>query len=243
MMLEAMKKLLKQAKPIVNLQTDEGKEFYNKQVQQLLKKNKINHYSSHSEHKASVVERFNRTLKNKLFRIFTHRGSYKYIDVLDKVIKSYNNSIHRTTGFAPNDVTSNLEPLIFEKVYAYKTEIRYTFNVGDQVRISKAKKTFRRGYLPNWSDEVFTIDKRFATNPPTYILKDLKGETLKGRFYANELQKVRKSSSDTLWRIEKVLRTKGKGENKEYFVKWRGFDNRFNSWVKKKWMSRLQIFT
>ncbi|GBO19539.1 hypothetical protein AVEN_90930-1, partial [Araneus ventricosus] len=97
-------------------------------------------------------------------------------------------SIRRTTGFAPNDVITDLEPLIFEKVYGYKTEIRYTFTVGDPVRISKAKTTYRRGYLPNWSDEVFTIDKRFATNPPTYILKDLRGETLKGRlFYANEL--------------------------------------------------------
>ncbi|GFR10302.1 uncharacterized transposon-derived protein F54H12.3 [Trichonephila clavata] len=217
--LGAFKKLLKRVKPIVHLQTDEGKEFYNKPVQDLFKKHNIHHYSSHSEHKASVVERFNRTLKNKLFHIFTHRGSYKYIDVPEKIIKSYNDSVHRTTGFAPNKVTPELESHIFKKVYGYNVDISYKFNVDDQVRISKAKKTFRRGYLPNWSDEVFEIDKRFASNPPTYVLKDLKGETLKGRFYESELQKVNKSSSDTFWSVEKILRTKGKGENKEFFVR------------------------
>ncbi|GFY62252.1 uncharacterized transposon-derived protein F54H12.3 [Trichonephila inaurata madagascariensis] len=130
-----------------------------------------------------------------------------------------------------------------KKVYGYDVDISYKFNVDDQVRISKTKKTFRRGYLPNWSDEMFAIDKRFVSNPPTYVLKDLKGETLKSRFYESELQRVSKSSPDTFTSVEKVLRTKRKRDNKEFFVKWRGFDNRFNSWVKAKWMKRFQIST
>ncbi|GFV05404.1 putative uncharacterized transposon-derived protein F54H12.3 [Trichonephila clavipes] len=240
--LEAFQKLLKQIGPIKHLQTDQGKEFYNKKLQNLFTKNKINHYSSHSEYKASVVERFNRTLKNKLFRIFTHRGSYKYIDTLSRVLKSYNDSIHRSTSFAPNQVTSKLEPIIFRKLYGYKRNFNYKFNIGEQVRISKSRKTFQRGYLPNWSEEVFAIVERFPSNPPTYFLKDFAGIKLKGRFYESELQKIHKGSN-SFWRIEKVLRTKGIGANKEYFVKWKGFDSRFNSWVRAKWMKGFRIST
>ncbi|XP_035204713.1 uncharacterized protein LOC118179659 [Stegodyphus dumicola] len=124
-----------------------------------------------------------------------------------------------------------------KKLYNFQIESEYKFNIGDQVRISKAKKTFRRGYLPNWTDEIFTIVKRYPSNPPTYVLKDLKEEILKGRFYEEELQKVNKRSSD-FWRIEKILKTKGTGENKEFYVKWKGFDHRFNSWVKASWMKQ-----
>lgn len=209
-MLIAFKKLFKQSKYVANLQTDEGKEFYNKKVQLFFKQHNIYHYSSHSEHKASVVERFNRTLKSKLYRIFTHRNSYKYIDVLKSVLKSYNESVHRTTGYAPIHVTPDLESEIFKKVYGYSVKIKYKFNINDQVRISKAKKKFRKGYLSNWTDEVFIIYKRYPSNPPTYLLKDLKETQLKGRFYEEELQKVEKKSRD-FWRVEKILKTKGCG--------------------------------
>ncbi|GFR31599.1 uncharacterized transposon-derived protein F54H12.3 [Trichonephila clavata] len=103
------------------------------------------------------------------------------------------------------------------------------------IRISKANKTFRRGYLPGWSDEVFRVTKVYFSHPTTFELQDLKSEAIKGRFYAEELQKISKRSDD-YWRIEKVLKTKGKGRKKEYYVKWQGFDERFNSWVKEAWM-------
>lgn len=241
-LVEAFKKLFRQTKTIINLQTDEGKEFYNRKVKSLFKQHGIHHYSSHSEHKASVIERFNLTLRNKLHRIFTHRGSYKYIDVLDKVVKSYNESIHRSTGYAPNDVTPELESTIFKKLYSFQPVTKYTLELNDQVRITKAKKTFRRGYLPNWSNEVFVIFKRYPSNPPTFILKDLSGEIVKGRFYAHELQKVIKDAT-SYWRVERVLKTRGIGTNKEHFVKWKGFPSKFNSWVKEQWMTRFRIST
>lgn len=131
------------------MQSDSGKEFINKILSNYFKKNKIHHYTSHSENKASVVERFNRTLKSKLFRIFTHTNSYRYVDVLKSVLKSYNASVHRTTGYAPIKVTPQLEPIIFQKVFGYSIKADYKFKLGDRVRISKAKRTFRRGYLPN----------------------------------------------------------------------------------------------
>lgn len=235
-MLKAFKKLFKQCKVnISNIQTDFGLEFYNKLVQNYFKRLNIHHYSSYSEHKASVVERFNRTLKSRLFRIFTHTNSYRYIDTLKSVLKSYNGSKHRTTGYAPDKVTPELESTIFEKVYGYNAQLKYKFNVGDRVRISKVKQTFSKGYLPNWTDEVFTIYKRFPSFPPTYLLQDLKSTNVKGRFYQEELQKVIKESHD-FWRVERVLKSKGVGVNKEYYVKWVGFDQRFNSWVKASWI-------
>ena len=234
-MLDAFKKLFRKTKYVANLHTDDGSEFKNKKVQRYFKQRKINHYSTFSEFKASVVERFNRTLKNKLFRIFTHTNSYKYLNVLKSVLKSYNASKHRTTGYAPEEVTPDLEPIIFEKVYGYKMATNYKFDIGDQVRISKTKRTFRKGYLPNWTDEVFCIYKRFGTIPATYVLRDLKGTNIKGRFYEQELQKILKTNRE-FWRVEKILKSRGTGASKEHFVKWKGFDSRFNSWIKSSWL-------
>lgn len=235
-MLKAFKELFKQCKMnISKIQSDFGREFHNKLVTNYFKQLNIHHYSSYSEHKASVVERFNRTLKSRLFRIFTHTNSYRYIDILKSVLKGYNSSKHRSTGYPPDKVTPELESTIFEKIYGYNAQIKYKFNVGDRVRISKVKQTFRKGYLPNWTDEVFTIYKRFPSIPPTYLLRDLKSTDVKGRFYEEELQKVFKESHD-FWRVERVLKSRGTGANKEYYVKWKGFDRRHNSWVKNSWI-------
>lgn len=234
-MLKAFKKLFKESKFVSHLQTDRGKEFWNKFLKSYFKRHKINHYSTHSEFKASVVERFNRTLKTKLYRIFTHRNSYRYVHLLKNVLKSYNASVHRSTGYAPINVTPELEPIIFKKMYGYERVVKYKFEINDHVRISKLKQTFRKGYLPNWTDEVFIIYKRYPTHPPTYLLKDLKGSNVEGRFYEEELQNVIKSNQN-FWRIEKILKTKGKGVKKELFVRWKGFSPRFDSWIKTGWM-------
>ncbi|GBM28021.1 hypothetical protein AVEN_27414-1 [Araneus ventricosus] len=171
-----------------------------------------------------------------MFRVFTYRKSYKYDDVLQSLVKSYNDSKHRSIGMAPSKVTPDLEPQIFKKLYGYTIKnSKVSLNKGDVVRISKANKSFRRGYLPGWSDEVFTVSKAYSSHPTTFELQDLKSEAIKGRFYAEELQKISKRS-DNYWLIEKVLKTKGRGRKKEYYVKWKGFDNRFNSWVKAAWM-------
>lgn len=235
--LEGFKKLFRKSKFPVHLQFDAGKEFYNKKVETYLKRHKIRYYSSNSEYKASVVERFIRTLKSKLYRFLTHTNSYKYVHILQSVLKSYNASVHRSTGYAPIHVTQDLEPIIFKKLYGYSVESKYKFEVNDRVRISKARQTFRKGYLPNWTDEVFVIYKRYPSYPNTYLLRDLKGTNVKGRFYEQELQKVDKTSSD-FWRVEQILKTRGRGIKKEYFVKWRGFDSRYNSWVRKTWFDK-----
>lgn len=233
--LEAFKQLLSQTGPVINIQTDHGKEFYNRMLQTLFRKMKINHYSTHSGMKCANLERYHRELKNRLYRIFTYRNSHKYMDILQDVVSSLNNNINSSTGFAPSAVTPEVEAEIFKKMYGFQPITKFNFEIGDQVRISKTNKVFRRGYLSNWTNEIFTVYKRYPTHPPSYILRDLKDTVLSGRFYEAELQKIFKKHSD-FWRVEKILKRKGTGENTEYFVKWTGFDNRFNSWVKSSWM-------
>ena len=100
------------------------------------------------------------------------------------------------------------------------------FKIGDHVRISKYKNIFAKGYTPNWSEEAFVIKKVRNTVPWTYVLNDLNGEKIIGRFYEKELQKTNQEK----FRIEKVIKKK---VNKLY-VKWKGYDNSFNSWIDKK---------
>ena len=100
------------------------------------------------------------------------------------------------------------------------------FKVGDHVRISKYKNIFAKGYTPNWSEEIFVIKGIKNTVPWTYVINDLNGEEIIGTFYEKELQKTNQEE----FRIEKVIKKKG---NKLY-VKWKGYDNSFNSWIDKK---------
>ena len=99
----------------------------------------------------------------------------------------------------------------------------FKFDIGNKVRLSKKKRIFEKGYTPNWSEELFVIDKQLDTSPVTYRLKDLKGENTEGSFYEPELQK----SSQQMFRIEKVL--KQEPVKKLTLVKWKGYDERFNS--------------
>ena len=100
------------------------------------------------------------------------------------------------------------------------------FKVDDHVRISKYKNIFAKGYTANWSEEVFVINKVKNTVPWTYVINDLNGEEIIGTFYEKELQKTNQKE----FRIEKVLKKKGD----KLYVKWKGYDNSFNSWIDKK---------
>jgi len=98
--------------------------------------------------------------------------------------------------------------------------------VGDKVRISKYKrKVFDKGYTPNWTEEVFMIDKIQYTNPATFKLKDLNNEEIQGSFYAHELLKAKQD----IFRIEKIIRKDHK--RKQALVKLKGYSDDFNSWV------------
>lgn len=231
---KSFKKLLKKTKPVL-LQTDKGTEFYNKVFKHLLRKNSIHHYSTKSDTKCAILERCHRTLRNLMYRVFTYRNSYKYYDVLQSLVDSYNNSIHSSHGFAPAKITHDDEPTIYQRLYQYQTFSKFRFAVGDIVRISKAHRTFKKGYLPGWTEETFKVYKRYPTTPHTYTLRDFNEKEIEGRFYAEELQKIEKTPDD-YWAVEKILAKKGRGKSQKFLVKWVGFDDSFNSWIKKEWI-------
>ena len=220
------------------LHTDEGKEFIGTACQKFLEKNGIQFYTLNSEMKASIVERFNRTLKEKMWRYFTRTNQYVFYKVLDDLVNSYNHSYHRSIKMRPIDVNkSNRDTVFFnlygidqESVLKNEREINIRFKKGDQVRISKSKQLFEKGYTPNWTREIFTIDKVIIKDIPVYKIVDYSGEEIKGVFYDHELQKVTKSDGEYL--VEKVLNTRKTKDGKtQYFVKWMGYPSSFNSWV------------
>ena len=145
-------------------------------------------YSTFNEGKAVVIERFNRTLKNKMFKYFTANGTYKYIDILSYLINEYNNKKHNSTKLSPNGLYYNKKNNS-KKTKKKKLPISYDFKIDDKVRISKFKKKFEKGYTPNWTEEIFIIYAINMTNPVTYLIKDLNNNPIKGSFNKQELQK------------------------------------------------------
>ena len=169
-----------------------------------------------------LLERFIRKLKNKIFKHLTAVSKNVYFDVLDDIVNKYNNTVQRTIKMKPIDVTSDSYAEYNEDFNKKDPK----FKVGDNVRISKYKNIFAKGYTPNWSEEVFVVSKIKNTVPWTYVVSDLNGEKITGSFYEKELQKT----SQEKFRIEKVLKRKGD----KLYVKWKGYDNSFNSWIDEK---------
>ena len=179
-------------------------------------------YSIHNEGKSVVAERFIRTLKTKIYKYMTSVSKNVYIDKLDDIVGEYNNTYHRKIKMKPVDVKDNIY-IDFKKEVNDKDR---KFKVGDHVRISKYKSIFAKEYAPNWSEEIFVINKIKNTVPWTYVINDLNGEEITGTFYEKELQKTNQKE----FIIEKVIKRKC---NKLY-LKWKGFDNSFSSWIDKK---------
>ena len=113
-------------------------------------------------------------------------------------------------------------------MYAKQQAKKYKYKVNDSVRISKARRTFKKGYLPNWTEEIFTIAFRENKSRPVYILKDYNNELIEGKFYEEELQHVELPKE---FRIEKIIKRKKQRNKNLYFVKWKGYNDSFNSWV------------
>ena len=231
-LVEAFKIILSSGRKPEKIITDQSTEFFNKHFKALLKDEDIELYNTYNETKASVVERLIRTLKTRMWRYFTAKKTMRYIDMLPDLVYSYNHTIHRSIKKKPAEVTVDNEKQVWHTLYDDRDEmkhVKYKLNIGDQVRISKIKRTFEKGYLPNFSKEIFTVSKQIPRNPPMYKLKDYDGEELKGTFYEKELQKVIKP--DDVYEVENILKKRGRGRNVQYLVKWLGYPNKFNSWV------------
>ena len=214
------------------MQTDMGKEFYNSHVRSVLAKHGIRHYSVHSQFKAALVERWNRTMRERLNRYFTHKGDKVWHNVLDDIVHSYNHSKHRGIGnMRPVDVNSRNEAKLWSQQQQPVTVRDGHINLLDYVRVSRMKGPFLKNFDQNWSEEVFrviAIDNK--QSPIMYALQDLQGNVIQGRFYKQELQSLG-SDPPSLYRIEKIIRSRDKGKNKQYLVKWLGYDSSHNSWI------------
>ena len=183
----AFNKIIKQSSRKPNkIWVDQGGEFYNV-FEKWLSDNDINMYSMYYEGKSVVAERFIRTLKNKLYKHMTATGKNVYYDVLDDVVNKYNNTKHSTIKMKPIDVGDNNKRVYIDE----HNEKDSRFKVGDRVRISRYKNIFAKGYTPNWSKEIFIVDKTNDTVPYTYNLKDLNDEEIIGSFCDKELQKTK----------------------------------------------------
>lgn len=180
----------------LNILSDRGREFVNTKFTSFLKNHSINFYTANDPAtKASVCERFIRSIKSIIYKYFTFQNTKKYIDVLEHLVDIYNNRQHRTIGCAPVDVTENniLKVWNFMTKNHPKTifnEKRVKFKTGTLVRISNPKQTFEKGYKKQWSNELFSVAKVILSHPHTYKLESLYGKEIEGKFYEEELQEV-----------------------------------------------------
>ena len=222
-LVKAFQIILKQSNRKPNkIWEDKGSEFYNAFFKKWLRDNDIVMYSTHKEGKSVVAERFIRTLKRKIYKCMTSISKNVYIDKLDDIVNEYNNTYHTTIKMKSIDVKDNTYINTDKKINNEDLK----FKVGDRVRISKYKDIFVKGYTPNWSEGVFVIKKAKNTILWTYVINDLNGEEITGTFYEKELQ----NTGQEEFRIEKVIKRKGD----KIYVKWKGYDNSFNSWIDKK---------
>jgi hypothetical protein len=169
-----------------------------------------------------------------MFKYFTKNNTYRYSDVLHKLVAGYNNSVHSTIGIQPCKVNSSNIYSIWKRINIFNAKIpqgRVKFKVGDFVRITKEKVKFAKGYEQNFSKEIFRVVKVVPRVPqPVYELSDLQNRPIEGQFYNYELVKVA-VSPQTEFEIDKILRTRTRNGIKQLFVKWKGYDKTFNSWV------------
>ena len=239
----AFKKILKEGRKPSKIQSDAGKEFLNREFQDLLKKRGIGYFVSNSEKKASVVERFIRTIKSKMWRYFYARNTFKYLNVLPQLVESYNNTVHSCIRMKPAAVKDeNLKTVLhtlYGKMWEKNRPAKFKFAVSDFVRIPVSRAPFRKGYIGNWTEEIFMIMQCIPRIPVAYKIEDLNGDPIEGIFYEPELQKVKPDLAG-YFKVENIIQERKRRGKKEYFVKWFGYPESFNSWVSEEEMKKIQ---
>ncbi|CAB4010501.1 integrase core domain-containing [Paramuricea clavata] len=201
------------------VQFDQGTEFYNKDVKSLLNKHNIEFFSTYSDKKAAVVERFNRTLKALMWKYFYIASTYTWLDVLQYLTDNYNSSVNRSIKTTPDSVNDSNWTEVWQTLFSYNLgePSEPKFALGESVRISKYKSVFTKWYDANFTEELFTVTEVYHGHPNTYTIDDSAGEPIIGRFYEQELHSAEGREPD--FKIEKVLRrrtVKDGGDGKTY---------------------------
>jgi hypothetical protein len=229
----ALKKILKN-NSCYNIHTDAGGEYLSRVLGSFLKEKSIKHFiARNTETKACIAERVIRTISKKLFRYFSEKNTYNWVDVIQDIVTSYNKTFHRSIGMAPIAVTKNNEAAIWRRLYLTDSQPPrdYKFNVNDVVRISVLKGNFKKERDENFTRELFIITERYRSSGiPLYKLKDWNGDLLLGSFYEEEVQRVRVDDA-TEYKIDKVIRKRVKRGKKQLLVHWLGWPSSFDSWI------------
>src|SRR5436190_564015 len=232
----------------VYLQTDKGKEFIGAPFQKFLKEKDIRfRVTRNPDVKAAVVERFNRTLKERMWRYFTHKNTRRYIDVLQDIVHAYNHTRHSTIKMEPAVVTLENARIARENMnrrWSKKKKKeeegeenlvrarKAKYKEGDLVRVSRAKVAFEKGYEAKWSEEIFRIHRVLEWRKPhVYELRDLAYEVIDGFFYEQELSPINKNLQEGEIIVDRVIKSRGRGNNKQLLVSWQGYPSKFDSWI------------
>ena len=208
------------------LWVDRGTEFYNATVQNVLKANNIKLYSTNNEPKATIAERFIRTLRKKIESNYILTQTTTWYEILPQLIHEYNTTVHHTIKMTPENASKpeNFKT-VYHTLYSRKgASMVQKFFKGDKVRISVHKGLSDKGANANWSEEIFEVTDVVPTRPITYRLKDLNGDEVEGGFYNEQLQKTNQS----IYRIDKVLRKRKRNGIEEAYVRWSGYPDKFN---------------
>ena len=231
----AFKIIFKDNRKPFYLRTDRGKEFLNKNFQEFLKENNVYHFTSKNQDiKCAVVERFNRTLKSRMYKYFTAKGTRKWFDIIDEITSAYNNSKHKSIKMTPIKAIKTDSKILYNNLYRKiitndsNSKDGEKLKVGENVRKKYSLGPFDKSFYPNWTEEIFKIenltDEPFKT---VYKIKDGQNKISEMRYYPEELQKVK----ENLYRIEKIIKTKIINGKKKYFIKWLNYPTSYNSWV------------
>ena len=238
------------------VRTDPGGEFANRIMKKWFDDHHILHSVTHNEMKANYVERLIKTIKSRIVKYFNFKNTHEYVSQLDDFMEGYNDTYHSGIKMKPSSVNKNNELMLWQQQYVEpfvkeamaknivkdnsvmkkekkkKKKKTFLFKIGDTVRISHLRSLFHREYDQKWTGEVFTVTKRWSREGVyVYELDDYSGQSLAGTFYEPELQAVT-FDAEQPFKIEKVIKTRGRGANKEHYVKWMNWPNKYNSWIK-----------
>lgn len=230
-MKEAFKELIEtMPKKPLNIFSDKGREFDNKIIKDFLKEHGIEkRRSEHEATKASVCERFIRVIKSRLYKYMDANSTKIWYNVLPKITFGINHSYSRAIKTTPASINNTNWWPLWKSLYSYKQEThRAKFNVGEVVRVAYTRGKFDKGYISNFSDEVFKIRKVNFGYPVTYVIEDLNKLPLPRRYYNQELSL---SDESRIRRVKKILRKREVQGNTEYLVQWLDLPSEYNSWI------------
>ncbi len=236
-MVNALKAVFKKNKPIT-IRSDMGTEMLNRYVREYLERLGIHHFTTRNmETKANYCERVIKTLKQKITRYMTHRQTHEWVSILEDIVKSYNNTYHRSIHMTPTKARQMDSPTLWKLQYSVIMDPThfnfqpYKFKVGDKVKIAAMQDKFQKEYDRKWTHEIFIISSRKKSQGiAKYTLKMWNDKPIDGRFYEQELQKVQ-VNAETEYKIEKIIKKRKRNGIAEYLVHWQGWDKSHRSWI------------